>query len=567
MRTPQCPHFKSERGRGILINALFLIALGMTPVAVVAADRDRLADISAIRYEGLQGSQVMDHLTWLSDVYGPRVAGSPAARESGDWAMGRFRQWGFSNIQQEYWPFGIGWTIKKSEIRMVEPQTMSIIGYPVSWTPGTIGPVTAEVVNAVLQSDADLSKWRGKLQGKIVLIQPARVVRMPELPISHRYSDADLKQMEETPVYWQWLTGEQRSGQKLAPTNDSPGWTARMMSFLKQEGAVAIVERGPDETVRSIGGLEMVTQMTERADGGTVFGGGWRSGVDTRETAIPWLHITVEQYNRMVRILKLGVPVRMTLDIEVDWYPESAPPNGFNILADIVGTDRRDEVVFLGAHLDGVHTAAGAVDNAAGVAIVMEAARLIKVLGLKPRRTIRVGLWGGEETAMRGSSAYVRSHFGDPTKPGPYSREARNVSAYFNMDNGSGRIRGLLMRHNLAAESQISKWLDPVRDLGATTLARRAAPTVLTADNRIGGGSDHLQFELFGIPAFEMLQDRLDYFSRTAHSNMDYADRASKPDMVQASVVLAVLAYQAAMADEKLPRRSPGRPIGASVNR
>jgi len=549
-----------------VFQAVAVLCLMSVPRAASAqmVDQTELSTISAIRNQGLQASQVMDHLSWIADVYGPRVTGTPGFSAAADWVERRATAWGLSDVHREYFKFGPGWSFDKSVIRMTMPQPMQIIGYPVSWTPGTNGSMTAEVVNPNISSETDFTQWHGRLRGKVVLIQPARAVEPIVLPLTQRYSDEDLRQLaSQTPVGWQWLAGEGRDGQKDSSLSSATShWTDKLNAFLKAEGVVAVIERGTDSTVRSaVSFNELMPQQTQRIDGGTVFTPtGDIIDISDQKNLLPWLVIAVEQYNRMVRILQHGVPVKIEIDIAVNWYPEIGEGNGFNTLADIKGTDLGDEVVIIGAHLDGVHTASAAIDDGAGVAMVMEAMRLIQELGIKPRRTIRMALWAGEENGLLGSSAYVKRHYGDPFKGPPYTPETAHVAAYFNLDSGSGRIRGIFARHNLASEPVLQRWIEPLRDLGVTTIARRSTLSLLQGAS-IVSGSDHLYFDAVGIPAFELIQDRLDYFSRTAHSNMDYADRASKSDLIQGAVTLAVLAYEAAMEDNLVPRRTPTPPI------
>ena len=546
----------------LLRKLLYFPVLFALSVSAQTTDRSELSTISAIRSQGLQASHVMEHLSWLADVYGPRTTGTREFAAASDWVASRAVSWGLSDVHREYFKFGAGWSYQKSAIRMTSPTTMQVIGYPVSWTPGTNGMVTADVVNPRLSSEADFASWHEKLRGKIVLVQPVRAVEPIVLPLTQRLSDEDLRQLhDETPIGWQWLAGEGRDGEK--ESGESERWMTKVLAFLKSEGVVAVVERGPDSTLRSALSVnEQMPQKTQRIDGGTVFTpiGDVVSKQHAQDDLLPWLVIAVEQYNRMVRILENHVPVKMEIEVDVTWYPETGEGNGFNTIADLKGGDLSDQVVIIGAHLDGAHTASAAVDDGAGVAMVLEAMRLLVELGVKPRRTIRMALWGGEENGMAGSMAYVKTHYGDPFMGRPYSPETARIAAYFNLDGGSGRIRGLYARNNLASEHVLERWIEPVKDLGVTTVAPRATLSLIER-GAMTSGSDHLYFDAVGIPAFEFIQDRLDYFSRTAHSNMDYVDRASKSDMVQGAVVLAVLAYEAAMSDQPVPRRAPAPPI------
>lgn len=565
--------------RSALIALCVVLAAPAFPARAQAADA-RLAAVSAIRSEGLHASQVMDHLSWLADVYGPRVSGTPGMLAASDWAMQRMTGWGLTNAHREHFRFGAGWSLERSEIRMTAPQPMQIIGYPIAWTPGTDGPVSGEAINANLMDETDLERWRGRLRGKIVFIQPARPVRPIELPLFHRYTDEELRRMREaTPIGPQWRAtppGEGVPADAAAPANRPRGlfgagdtdarnaWLDRLIAFLKAEGVVAVVERGSDTTERpAVARQQLIsTQRTQRIDGGTVsMSMAAHYEIENRERLLPWLTISVEQYNRIIRILERGVPVSLELDIGVRWHPEPPEGNGYNTFAEIRGTDLADQVVLIGAHLDGVHPATAAVDDAAGVAVVMEAVRILRALGLRPRRTIRVALWGGEENSLRGSRAYVERHFGSPFRGPPYSPETRRISAYFNIDSGSGRIRGFFARDNLAAIPILNRWIEPLADLGVTTISPMA-PGSQIADGAFISSSDHIYLDAVGIPAFEAIQDQLENFSRTYHSNMDFVDRASAPDLIQAATVFAAMAYQAAMADTMMPRIPPRPPLG-----
>ena len=261
--------------------------------------------------------------------------------------------------------------------------------------------------------------------------------------------------------------------------------------------------------------------------------------------------LAVEHYNRMIRVLDKGVPVKVELNLQTKFHEEQTP-NGFNIIAEIPGTDPvvKDEVVLLGAHFDSVAASTGATDNATGSAAMMEAMRILKAVGAKPRRTIRIALWGAEEQGLIGSRAYAREHFGDPAtmqlKPAH-----GNISVYFNSDNGTGKIRGVWLQGNMAVQPIFAAWIEPLKDLGVEALGPRSV-----------GSTDHASFDALGIPAFQFMVDRLEYNSRTHHSNMDTVDRVQRDDMVQHATVIAVFAYNAAMRDEKLPRKALPRPTG-----
>lgn len=517
--------------------------------------------IEQIRDEGLNRSQVMDHISWLSDVYGPRLTGGPAIMQASDWAMKKFAEWGLTNPHRETWAFGKGWSLVRFSAQMVEPQVQPLIGFPASWTPSTKGTVVADVVRVQIDSDADFEKYRGKVAGKIVLIQPDRAVPMLEGLIVHRMGEKDFEEASTTPVPRGRGRGGRGGGNAAASDEDAPGqgrgrgaaqaFAAKVAQFLKSEGAVAIFNRGSDTITASIG--SDLSSEQQHTDGGTIFPTSNGSRGADAGSGLPTVTLAVEHYNRMVRVLAKGLPVKVELNVETRFYDETTP-NGFNTVAEIPGTDPKlkDEVVMLGAHFDSVSAATGATDNAAGSAAMMEAMRILKTIGAKPRRTIRVALWGGEEEGLLGSRAYVREHFGDPATMLLKPDHAR-LAAYFNSDNGTGRIRGIWLQENMAVRSIFEQWIKPLSDLGVVATGPRSVTS-----------TDHVAFDAVGLPGFQFMVDRLEYNSRTHHSNMDFYDRVQRDDMVQQATVVAVFAYNAAMRDEMLPRKPLPKPQPSS---
>ena len=521
----------------------FLLCLLMTsaialPGAQAPVEKIDLAMIGKIRDEGLNRSQVMDHISWLSDVYGPRLTGGPGIMQASEWVLARFAEWGLANPHREPFPFGQGWSLVRFSAHLVEPQVEPLIGFPSSWTPGTNGPVVADVVRAEIATEADFEKYRGKLKGRIVLTQPARAVRMLEGPFVLRMTEKDFEEAATVPP------PAGRSGR------GANSFQQKVRQFYKDEGVIALFNRGSDSD-EAAGGSELSWRQ-QRPDGGTIFpsGGGGRGAA--AGTLLPTVTLAVEHYNRMVRILDKNIPVKVELNLQTAFHDESAP-NGFNIVAEIPGTDPvlKDEVVLIGAHFDSVAAGTGATDNATGSAAMMEALRILKTVGARPRRTIRVGLWGGEEQGLMGSRAYVREHYGDPAtmalKP-----EHEKLSAYFNSDNGTGRVRGIWLQGNAGVEPIFRAWIAPLKDLGVVALGPRTVAS-----------TDHVSFDAVGLPAFQFMVDRLEYNSRTHHSNMDTFDRVQPEDMVQHATVVAIFAYNAAMRDEKLPRKPLPSPTGA----
>ena len=527
---------------------LLTAAVAVAPTAQQPAEKLDYATIGQIRDEGLNRSQVMDHISWLSDVYGPRLTGGPQIMQASEWAIKKFNEWGLANPHREAWEFGRGWTLQRFSAHMIEPQIQPLIGYPGSWTPGTNGTVTADVVRVQIENEADFERYRGKLAGRIVLTQPERAVSMLEGTIVHRMGEKDLAEAQTTPV-----PRPRGGGPGAAPGGRGGrggaggGLAGRIQQFYKTEGVVALFNRGGDNVMASIGSDLSIQQ--QRTDGGTLFPSGGGSRTSDPAAGLPTVTLAAEHYNRMVRILAKGLPVKVELNIQTQFHDETTP-NGFNVVAEIPGTDPvlKDEVVLLGAHFDSVAAATGATDNATGSAAMMEAMRILKAIGAKPRRTIRVALWGGEEEGLLGSRAYVREHYADISTMTLKPAHGR-ISAYFNSDNGTGRIRGVWLQSNLAVRPIFQQWIEPLKDLDVVALAPRSV-----------GSTDHVSFDNAGIPAFQFMVDRLEYNSRTHHSNMDFYDRVQRDDMVQHATVIAVFAYNAAMREEKLPRKALPRP-------
>jgi carboxypeptidase Q len=521
------------------MRAVLVLAVAATTTVLAAQASERLDDeaIRRIRDEGLNRSQVMDHLWWLTDVYGPRVTGSPQLAQASEWAMKRLAGWGLANVHQERFPFGQGWTVERFSVHLIEPQVQPLIGYPRSWSPSTGGTIAGDVALVTIESDADFEKYRGTLEDKIVLTQPARPVPMLDGRVVLRMNEAEIEEAATVVP----------PAPRRAPRDTL---RSRVNAFLAAEGARAVLDRGSD-SVEAAGGSDL-SWRTQRTDGGTVFPGAGGSRSPHEPAQVPSATLAVEHYNRLVRLLERGQRVRVEVNIQTRFHPE-ADRNGINTIAEIPGTDLAHEVVMLGAHVDSTHAATGATDNASGAAAMMEAMRILTASGLKPRRTIRLALWGGEEQGLLGSRAYVRDHFGDPERKERTPEHAR-LAAYFNIDNGTGRIRGIWLQGNLAAKPAFEAWMKPLADLGVTTIGPRSV-----------GSTDHVALDEVGLPAFQFIQERLEYNSRTHHSNMDHYDRVQRDDMVQMATVAAVFAYNAAMRPEKLPRKQPAlAPTGVS---
>ena len=492
-----------------------------------------LGTIGRIRAEAIQRSQAMDHVWWLSEVYGPRATGTPAFTQASEWAMKRFTEWGLKNVHQERFPFGQGWTIERFSVHLVAPQTQSLVGAPRWYSPPTSGPVTADVVHVRAASEGDLAKYQGQLRGKIVVMQPVRPVRMLDGRIILRMTDEDWKEAMETPLGAGGVGGGAGAQQKF---------NAAVQQFLVAEGAAVLLERGSNSDLQA-GGSDLSWQ-TQRTDGGTIFPGSGGSRDPKAPQQVPSALLAVEHYNRIVRLIDRNIPVQLEVNIQATFHPETDPAgNAINTIAEIPGTDLADEVVIMGAHIDSYPYAGGATDNATGSAAMMEAVRVIQTLGLRPRRTIRVALWAAEEQGLLGSRAYVQRHYLDPAPQAPTPAHAK-VTAYFNLDNGTGRIRGIWGQGNLAALPIFETWGQALKDIGWKAASPRSVSQ-----------TDHGSFDNAGIPGFQFIQERLEYNSRSHHSNMDTFDRVQKDDLTQQGAVAAVFAWYAANWPEKLPRK------------
>jgi hypothetical protein len=518
------------------LSVFLAFALILAPASRPAAQSSEPIDTAAIakiRDEGLNRSQVMDTLFWLTDRYGPRLTGSPEFEEAADWAIERLRSYGVQNVHKEPFAGGYGWSLVNFHATMTLPRVMPMIGVPLAWTPGTNGTVTAPVTSPAIATAADAEKYRGTLRGKIVLRDPPRRVRMLE------YGDGPVVRYGDQNGRWEREAMTAPSARRGAAVSVPPAFD--VLEFYRQEGVVAVFGRGGDtDLVREGSGLGWTQQ---RPDGGTVFPQDYGNPHRDPTQTLPQVTLAVEHYNRMARLIGAGVPVTVELNVSVR-FTQGPSRHTFNIVGDIPGTDKSDETVLLGAHFDSWHGATGATDNAAGSAAMMEVLRILQTTGLRPRRTIRIALWASEELDLDGSEAYARAHFGTQAAPTP---AAAKVSAYFNLDNGTGRIRGVWMQENSGVAPIFRAWAAPLADLGVTILSPRAVVA-----------TDHESFDVRGIPAFQFVQERYEYNSRTHHSNMDFFDRIQPDDMRQAATVAAVFAWHAATRDDLLPRRTAG---------
>jgi carboxypeptidase Q len=589
-----------------LMKALILVAILFSGGVVVNAqtapttsNRSTNEMVARIRDEGWNRSEVMQTLSYLTDVIGPRLTGSANLKRANEWTRDKLSGWGLTNAHLEAWgPFGRGWALNRFVAQVVEPQTIPLIAYPNAWSPGFDKPLVADVVFFDAKTNADLEKYKGKLAGAIVLASQLREVKPAFDPMALRQSDSNL--------LWYANAGPPATGTNLTErlvalgfrrrgtnsvlgastnrvaqsgTNNAAGpggpsgrgrFQPRYLSFLAKEGAAAVV------------------YASSQGDGGTVFvAGASVPGPDPMAAVAPtnlpraWatnapafppqITVAAEDYNRLVRMIQQGEKLKMSVDLRVRFKDDDLM--AYNTIAELPGDDLKDEIVMLGAHMDSWHAGTGATDNGAGVAATMEAMRVLATLKVKPRRTIRIGLWSGEEQGLLGSKAYVTRHFGfytnttehvvlrapsDPSDDPPMRRGSTNaasrklvrepeydqLSVYFNLDNGAGKIRGVYLQGNEAVRPLFRRWLEPFRDMDAQTL---------TLSNT--SGTDHQSFDAIGLPGFQFIQDPLDYWSRTHHSNEDVLDRVPAQDLKQAAIILATFAYDAANADDMVPRK------------
>ncbi len=500
--------------------------------------------VTRIRDEGFGNSKVMETLFQLSDVIGARLTGSPSLKKANEWTRDQLTAWGLQGAHLESWgPFGRGWSFDSAGLRILTPTEAPLVAYPKAWTPGTEGPVRARAMKVKLESEADFEKIKGKVAGLILLVADARELKGPDKPLFTRFTDKELEDLAQFQV----------SGQRRAAPPSLAGQPFDRESVLRRNRF--------QRTLREFLKAEKVVATLEPSgvDGGIVRVSGGGARRKDEDPGVPALVLSAEHYNRLARLLDHGLPVELELDVKARYHDDDV--NAYDTVAEIPGTDKKAELVMLGAHLDSWHTGTGATDNAAGCAVAMEAVRILKALGVQPRRTIRIALWTGEEQGLLGSRAYVRQHFGarpplppaEQELPSSLRREAgpitvlpehAKLSAYFNLDNGTGKIRGIYTQANAAAVPIFEVWFRPFADLGAHTLT-----------NRNTGGTDHLSFDAVGLPGFQFIQDEADYETRSHHTNMDLYDRIQREDMMQASVIMASFVYHAAMRDAMFPRK------------
>ncbi len=541
--------------RKILAGILFVSAIGLWLNAADTTEKVDLSIAHRIRDEAFgTHSKVMDTAFYVTDVYGPRLTGSPEIKAAADWAVKKMTEWGLSNARIEPWnggtgTFGRGWTCTRFVAMMKEPGFQPIIGFARPWSPGTNGDVTGEAVMATIATPEDMDKWRGKLKGKILLSTAPHADTLPTEPLSVRLTDSELAAAALAPdpasgnpsilpLGFSRLSapaggaaGRGAAGGRGAQARGGAGgrgFQATLNKFLKEEGVLVVLTPG-----------------SGTADGGTIMGQAAGSQNPDQEPPPPSAAIANEHYNRIARLLEKDIKVTLEFDIEAKF---TEPANSFNITAEIPGADPNAGLVMVGGHFDSWTGGTGATDNAAGSVVAMEAMRILKSLNLKMARTVRLGLWTGEEQGLMGSRAYVKEHFADPADMMPKPEHAR-LAGYYNLDNGSGKIRGIYLQDNDQVRPIFEAWLGPFSDLGASTLTIRNT-----------GSTDHVSFDSVGLDGFQFIQDPLDYGTRTHHSNMDLYDRLQASDLEQASAIMAWFAYNTAVRPEMLPRKPMPKP-------
>jgi hypothetical protein len=594
--------------------------------------------IARIRDEGMNRSQVMQTLSYLTDVIGPRLTASPNLKRANEWTRDRLTSFGLNNAHLEPWgPFGRGWSLKRFSAQVIEPQAIPLIAYPKAWSPGFDQPLVGDVVYIDARVEADLANYRGKLGGTIVLFSPPRDLEARWEPLATRMSDTDLLRHANADGGNAPTTGSPRS-MSAAERRDmlagaigrvGAGRSATQPATTTQAAATSPTTR-PDRSFalnRALWAMVakehvgVLVTPSPQFDGGTLLVSAATtpqsqatsrpttgpSGATSRPSNThpawakdavdvpPQIVVATEQYNRLVRMIEQGARPRMEVDLQVQFHDDPDVITPCNTVAEIEGSDLKEQLVMVGGHLDSWHSGTGATDNGAGVAAAMEAVRIIRACDLHPRRTIRIALWTGEEEGLLGSKAYVAQHFGkyeSTTQPatqpstGPTTRptfagrrsggrrftgrgteggnssatepattqsvarklirgeEYEKLSVYFNLDVGTGKIRGVYMQSNEAVRPIFRHWLAPFADMGAQTLSLSNM-----------GGTDHLSFDDVGLPGFQFIQDPIEYWTRTHHTNFDVYDRIQAEDLKQASVILASFVYEAAMADERMPRK------------
>ncbi len=530
---------KPLRQRTII--ALFTLSLS---AAWAQTEQVDLAVVHKIREEALQNGKVMDHAFQLTDVVGPRLTNSPGFFAAADWIVEQMTEWGIDAKEEAWGPFGNGWNYTRFSANMIEPTYAPLIGFPMAWSPGTDGVTTGNVVIVNITDKDDFKRYEGALKDKIVFFGTGRPLEVSTEPLGKRYSEQELANLVNAPTagrpegtpgakalraFEKKLDGEEeKDGEEAGP--GAPGGRAarekfqnELNEFLVKEGVAVVVRNGRGNS-----------------EGGTVFAQSAGPREADRPLPPPTIALTPEHYNRVLRLLDNEVPVQLSIDVDAQILTDRT--DSVNVVAEIPGRTKPDEIVMIGAHLDSWHGGTGATDNAAGSAVMIEVMRILKELDLPMDRTVRMALWGGEEQGLLGSRAYVDEHFANREdmvlKP-----EHEKLSGYFNVDNGTGKIRGVYLQGNDRMRPIFEAWFEPFADLGAGAISIRNT-----------GGTDHQNFDAVGLPGFQFIQDSIEYQTRTHHSNMDVYDRLQRADLEQMAAIVASFVYNAATRPDLLPR-------------
>ena len=533
------------------------------PFATASQESVDLAIVDRIKTEAFARSDVMEHLRQLTDVHGPRLTGSPGFEKAAAWATERLKGYGLSNVNIERWgPFGRSWSIESYSVELLAPHYMRLTAVPLAWSSSTAGPLTGQPILAPLSGgfasgpkkiqesfDAYRREWKGKLRGKIVLATAIRPESPREKGPFTRLTDQELAKLSNAP-----------DPVKLEPVNriEDLAWPEneedvfKMFMTMPAHVIEQLIERYDElALVRSKffieEGVAAILEADDRAREGLLAGEAAGSHRARDPLAPPTFVLTSEHYGRLARLVSKGQPLNVRVDLKVAVSDKDV--EGGNIVGEIPGGLKKDEVVMVGAHFDSWHAGTGATDNGAGSAVMIEVMRILKTLNIKLDRTVRIALWGGEEQGLLGSRAYVKAHFADPATM-QLRPEHEKLAGYFNLDNGSGRIRGVYLQEHEAMRPLFEQWLTPFRDLGVSTITIRNT-----------GGTDHLSFTAVGLPGFQFIQDGLDYGTLTHHTSADTYEHAVPADLMQASAVIASVVYQAANRAERLPRRALPKPV------
>lgn len=508
------------------------LAIGLCFTAF-AQEPVNTAIIAKIRAEGLDKSKALEIAHKITDVAGPRLSNSPGLKRAQDWAVKYFNEMGLKNVHLEAWgEFGKGWEVDKYYAATTKPFYRPIIASPKAWTPGTNGPIKSEVVLIKADTITDLAKYKGKLTGKIVMIESATIMPLKNSYTADvvRYTEEALDKMAAAQLP---VAGAQGGGRPAGAgaANNQRAMMMRMMSVRAAIDSMLLAEKI---------GLKLTYA---RGSYGTFFTSNGASYKLDAKPVNPELEVSSEDYLHILRLLRGGEKVEIEAEVKTSFYDKD--PKGYNVIAEIPGTDPKlkSEIVMLGGHYDSWHSGTGATDNAAGSTVMIEAMRILKAIDFKPKRTIRIALWSSEEQGLFGSRGYVRDHFADPADMKPKA-EHEKLSAYYNLDNGTGTIRGIYLQGNTAVKDIFQAYLNPFADLGAKTV---------TVGNT--GGTDHQAFDGVGLPGFQFIQDPMDYNTRTHHSNQDVFDRLVEDDLKKSATIVASFVYHTSERAEKLPRK------------